>query len=198
LGFLLPLIGFIVFRPPLYGNFRQLLFLVPAMFIFGAFVVEALFAKIRQYWLRLSMIVLLVLPGLISLMNLHPYQYIYYNSLVGGVEGAFRRFELDYWYTSYSELTSWVNENAEEGATVVARVAHILILHQIRPDLSVKKIGSSKFDINEDYDYAILTTRWNSDRYYPDAETISVVELDGVILGVVKDIKGEKFEELIP
>jgi hypothetical protein len=34
---------------------------------------------------------------------LHPNQYIYYNAFVGGVEGAQRKFKMDYWANSYAE-----------------------------------------------------------------------------------------------
>ena len=32
-----------------------------------------------------------------TLMQLHPYEYLFYNSLVGGLEGASRRYATDYW-----------------------------------------------------------------------------------------------------
>ena len=31
------------------------------------------------------------------LVRLHPYEYLFYNSLVGGLEGASRRYVTDYW-----------------------------------------------------------------------------------------------------
>ena len=31
------------------------------------------------------------------LVRLHPYEYLFYNSLVGGLEGASRRYVMDYW-----------------------------------------------------------------------------------------------------
>ena len=190
LGFLLPIIYLIVSRSPLYDNFRQILFLLPASFIFGAFSLEVIFKKIKKQWLRLSLIILIIIPGLISLVRLHPYQYIYYNSFVGGVEGAFRRFELDYWFTSSNELTAWVNENADSGAKIVVNDAPYFIDQQLRSDLSVRKIQMAEINVKRDYDYAILTTRWNADEYYPDAEIITIVEREGGILGVLKDIKG--------
>ena len=30
-------------------------------------------------------------------MRLHPYEYLFFNSMVGGLEGASRRYETDYW-----------------------------------------------------------------------------------------------------
>ena len=32
-----------------------------------------------------------------TLVRLHPYEYLFYNSLVGGLEGASRRYVTDYW-----------------------------------------------------------------------------------------------------
>ena len=49
-------------------------------------------------------------------VHLHPYQYIYYNSFVGGVHGAFHNYELDYWGTSYYEAAEYVNQVASPGA----------------------------------------------------------------------------------
>jgi hypothetical protein len=194
LGFFVPILGLIILHSPLYDNFRQLLFLIPPIFFMGAFMLEFVINKIKKYWLRCAFIILFITPALISIVRLHPYQYIYYNSFIGGVKGAFRSFEMDYWYTSLSELSSWVNENAKENATVIVKVAPPIVAYQLRSDLSVKKIGRPPFDENADYDYAILTTRWNTDRYYPNAEIISIVERDGAVLGVLKDIKGEKSE----
>jgi hypothetical protein len=40
---------------------------------------------------------------IVTLVRLHPYEYVYYNHLVGGIRGAAGRYELDYWATSYRE-----------------------------------------------------------------------------------------------
>ena len=37
------------------------------------------------------------------MIKLFPYQYIYYNQLTGGVNGAENKFEMDYWAVSYKE-----------------------------------------------------------------------------------------------
>ena len=67
------------------------------------------------------------LPGIIDGLRLHPYEYIYYNRLVGGVQGAFRRFELDYWGTSYREAAAYLDAAAPANATVwVEGPTHLL------------------------------------------------------------------------
>ena len=39
----------------------------------------------------------------VTLVRLHPYEYLFYNPLVGGLEGASRRYDLDYWFASMPE-----------------------------------------------------------------------------------------------
>ena len=45
---------------------------------------------------------LLVAEGA-TLVRLHPYENLSYNALVGGLEGAFRRYDMDYWFNSMPE-----------------------------------------------------------------------------------------------
>jgi hypothetical protein len=57
----------------------------------------------------------------------HPYQYIYFNSLAGGLQGARDRLNLpeatDYWAVSYRQGINWLNQNADPGAFVSAPIA---------------------------------------------------------------------------
>jgi hypothetical protein len=195
LGFLLPVIGLIAFRSPLYDNFRQLLFLLPAMFLIGAFVLQAISKRIRPNWLRLALILVFALPGLNAIHHLHPYQYIYYNAFVGGVADADCCFETDYWRTSIRELTLKVNEIAEPGERIIFKGASVMIIDQyFRPDLIAEKYQNATFDLNGEYDYALLHPRYEEDEdYYPDAEVVETVERDGVILGVVKKVSGQNW-----
>jgi hypothetical protein len=55
--------------------------------------------------------------------RLHPYEYIYYNRLVGGVTQAYRDYETDYWGTAFSEAGKWLAsyleaQGIEPGETV--------------------------------------------------------------------------------
>lgn len=57
----------------------------------------------------------------------HPYQYTYYNSMVGGLYGAHFRANFpeatDYWAISYRHGIAWLNANAEANAEVVVPIA---------------------------------------------------------------------------
>ena len=91
--------GFIVARTPLYDNFRQIFFILPPVFLMAGIVFERISSRFGRQRSSCSA----SLPGIIAGLQLHPYEYIYYNRFIGGEAGAFRRFELDYWGTSYRE-----------------------------------------------------------------------------------------------
>jgi hypothetical protein len=78
-----------------------------------------------------------LVPGILSDIALHPYEYIYFNSLAGGVRGADGRFGLDTWCTSLREGVDRVNAVAHSGATVFAGSDSSLITPFLRADLSL-------------------------------------------------------------
>jgi neutral trehalase len=135
--------------------------------------------------LQAAIIGVLVLPGVIEGAHLHPYEYVYYNRFVGGVNGAFRKYELDYWGTSYREATAYLNQVAPANGTVwVEGPAHLVQLYA-RPDL---KIYSTDEAVRAPgYDYVVATTRYNLDlASYPQAPVVHVIERDGSPLTVIK------------
>ncbi len=66
-----------------------------------------------------------------ALISTNPHQYIYYNSLVGGISGAREKFGAnevtDYWAISYRKGMNWINEYGENQAKVVVPIAGWLV-----------------------------------------------------------------------
>ena len=176
--FVVPLIGFILSRTPLYDNFRQIFFVLPPIFLIAGVVFE----KIK--W-RVWLIGLTLLPGLIGIVRLHPYEYTYYNVFGGGQAGAFRRFELDYWGTAYREAADWLNESAALDANVwVDGPAHLLDRY-LRDDLNM--YSTYEIERADIYDYVVATTRYNMDlTSYPEANIVYRIERNGAVLAVIK------------
>jgi hypothetical protein len=111
--------AYVVYRQPsIYNNFRQLLFILPPAFVLAGLAVEWIFRHVRSPIARIGLAGLILLPGILGIVRLHPYEYIYYNSTVGGVRGAAGRFELDYWCTSYREAMEQVNREAPANARI--------------------------------------------------------------------------------
>lgn len=189
LGFAFPLLGLILLNSPLYNNFRQALFLVPAMFVLAAPALELVFSKLAPSWARVSLIVAIALPGVISTVKLFPYEYVYYNSLVGGPAGALERYELDYWRISLREMALELNEIARPGALVVVTRSAGLLARYSRPDLVVDKPINSILDLDHGYDYIVQVTRGKIAPMYPEISNLVVIERDGTVLATAKDVK---------
>jgi hypothetical protein len=93
LWFLAPAAAVLIGAVPIYNNFRHLLFALPPMFLLTGFGAAVVAARIRPAGWRAALAALPWRSGLVGILRLHPYEYIYYNELVGGVRGAYGRFD---------------------------------------------------------------------------------------------------------
>jgi hypothetical protein len=179
--FVLPLGFFVMSRAALYDNFRQVLFILPPVFIVAGVVLD----RIRPAPFQIVVLGLILLPGIVAAAQLHPYEYIYYNQFAGGESGAFRRFEMDYWGTSYREAAQYLDETASANANVWAEgPAHLLQVY-IRPDIKV--FSTYEVERADHYDYVVALTRYNLDETsYPGAPIVHVIERGGALLTVIK------------
>jgi len=186
LWFILPLAALIISRSPLYDNFRQIIFILPPVFFVCGLGVDWLFRRLRQPIVQGLIVAALVLPGIIAGVQLHPYEYIYYNSFIGGVRGAKERFELEYWATSYRAAMDYVNNIAPaNGKIFVAGPSYIAAIYS-RRDLRIYMDNQIN---DQTFDYAIMTTRYDIDKAdFPDALVVYIIEREGVPLTVVKKI----------
>lgn len=99
--------------PAMYDGIRHFLFILPPLFILCGIGIHWLHDKMRARLDLLKihwgvLLFLLVLPGLLGIIRLHPYQYTYYNILAGQ---TYRVYENDYWLTCYKEAVEWVRKN---------------------------------------------------------------------------------------
>ena len=131
----LPLMLVWLAHPSIYDNFRQFFFITPPLFLFGAAAIEAAFDWLRRKWLQLLFALLILFPGFYHIATAHPYEYVYYNSYISGVNGAVDRFHLDYLGLSAAEAVDYLNHNAEPNATVLIIGPYYESSYFLRPDL---------------------------------------------------------------
>jgi hypothetical protein len=185
---ILPAGYLVVTRTPMYDNFRQLLFLLPPVFIVAGLGMEKLLVLLRRGWLKSVLLIICVLPGIIGGLSLHPYEYVYYNSIVGGTQGAYKRFEMDYWMTSFRAAAEYLNVDAEPDAKVVVWVGSHLVSEFVREDILVEPERGNTYSLVGGYQFAVLSSRWGQDEIYPTAEPVFSVYRDGALLVVVKKL----------
>jgi hypothetical protein len=183
LWFLLPAATIMLDVVPAYQNFRHILFALPAMFLVVGFGAWKLAGVARRPLLQAALAALALVPGIVGIIRLHPYEYIYYNELVGGVRGAAGRYDLDYFCTASRRAMDVVNEAADPGDWV-AFAPNLLAARMVaQPDLNLVKAESA----GSDPDFAVACHRdVRRTSFFPDMETIYEVTVEGAPLALVK------------
>lgn len=123
--FLFPLAYIIYKESALYNGWRHLLFVYPPLVVLAAAGWEQIFGSKLNKGIRIgAAVVLLALIGKTTfwMVKNHPYEYVYYNELVGGVKGAYGNYETDYWCQAPREAMKWLveNEDLDSMTTVVS------------------------------------------------------------------------------
>jgi hypothetical protein len=189
--FVLPVTALILGQVDLYNNFRQVFFILPPIFLIAGLGLDRLLTIIKRPVIRYAMLVLILLPALYANITLYPYQYIYYNQLVGGVGGAYRKFELDYWDLAFREAQLYVNQHASANANVFVDKSPYIMQAFARPDLVFNQFGGKNFT---KYDYIIVSTAQNADKRFEKFPTVFVVSRSGVPLAYVKEAPGNNLK----
>lgn len=103
---LLPLGYAMLARPTAYNVLRHFIFMLPPLLILAGLGLDRALLLIPPGW-RLaawSLVAIGLMLPLLRIAQLHPYAYVYFNDISGGVAAAAGRYELDYWGTSFREL----------------------------------------------------------------------------------------------
>jgi hypothetical protein len=187
LWFLILLAYVLLRRPAMYDGLRHFLFILPPIFIFSGFVFDFLVDHLPS-WLYAGLVMLVVLPGIVGIVQLHPYEYTYYNSWIGGTSRAFRRYETDYWLTCYQEAVDKLEQRLDQPATLyVHREAYIADYYG-RQDITVHELRGA-LDQVQPGDYVLVNTRTNEDRrVFKDAPSVLQIGRGDAIFCMVKQI----------
>jgi hypothetical protein len=121
---------------PAYG-IRHLIFLFPPLFVLAGLGIEVAMLRLRPTWAQALAFGAVILPGILGIVRLHPYESIYFNELAGGVSAADGKYELDRWCLSYREATEAVNRLAGPRAIVGVPTQTNQIEPFLRADLSL-------------------------------------------------------------
>ncbi|MEY4577440.1 MAG: hypothetical protein RL701_2143 [Pseudomonadota bacterium] len=123
----LPLTAALVLRPVVYDAQRHFLFLVPSLAaLAGLGVAACLGSRQLPIWSRAcaaGVFAALCALTCLDIAELHPYEYIYFNRLSGGLPHAFGQYETDYWGASYKEGLAWLLAQPPQTPGRATRVA---------------------------------------------------------------------------
>ena len=187
LWFLLPLAGAMLFRPNLYDNFRHFLYILPPLFLFAAIAFDRLLQLIQPRLIKRLLPVVCLAPGVIAMAWLFPYQYVYYNGLVGWTGQVGRQYEADYWGTSMCEAAHYLDSIAPDGATVAFTDPSLRTLFTDCAHKSFTLLVNRSDPPRIEPDFSVISSRYGDDlSYFRSMPIIKIIGRGETVFAVVK------------
>lgn len=102
---------YLVLKPVVYNGIRHFLYLlIPITLLAGLTMLDFVVHKKG----RIILVTSYLLFTLVRMLQLHPYEYVYFNELTFGLKGAQSQFQLDYWGASYKEAAEYIRSLTTE------------------------------------------------------------------------------------
>lgn len=152
----------------LYDANRHFLFVVPSFAVLaGSLLAWFLEMPVRPTvrYVVLGFAALSAISTIRAMVQLHPYESLYFNPSFGGLKAAFGRYETDYWGASQKEGLEWLAENYRIGAPKRSiRVANTSAPFQTSYYIEGRGDQMARFtpvDLSDAPNIVLSTTRWN-------------------------------------
>ena len=192
----LPLICDVIVRGPAFSGMRHFLFTVPPIAVLAGLGLDAALGQLNaRSRLAAACGLALIVLGLgfdaTTLYRLHPDEYLFFNPLVGGLAGASRRYDTDYWVNIMPEAIGDLEHflDRTEGSSDKTAPRHHYLVAVCGEHLPFEKEADARLAWTRDFrhaDFFIAPTNNNCDRAL-DGKVVANVERLGVVIGVVKD-----------
>ena len=198
LAVIVPLASEVAFHGPAFTGMRHFLFVLPPIATLAGVGFSRLLDALESgRQLALGAAVTLISACFLwegaLLVRLHPYENLSYNALVGGLEGAFRHYDMDYWFNSMPEaihrLEAYLRTNKPLNETQPLKIYSVAVCGERLTFDRTVTLPQLQWDFRpvwEDSEFFIATTHMNCDRDL-DGEIVGTVERFGVPIAYVKD-----------
>lgn len=194
---LFPPLYAIVKRSPLYDGLRHFLFFVPIFVVIAGVTATKLIryaarrsrvlswslgAVLLAHWLRMAVL----------MVSLHPHQYLWFNQFIGGLPGAYLKYDTDYYGNTYKEgfetLRAYLWEHERErylaGPYLVGACMPDFIAEEyLGPNFELDRTGGPKPEFWLGY------TRNDCYLKYSDAPELTRVERLDTMLVLIRDLR---------
>jgi hypothetical protein len=193
-----PLACEVAFRGPAFTGMRHFLFVLPPLAALAGIGFDEVLGIFEAQSRRFaSATIVLICAGFLwegaTLVRLHPYENLFYNSLVGGLPGAFRRYDMDYWFNSMPEairlLETYLREKMPLQPGEVSKIYSVAVCGERLPFDRNVTLPQLHWDFRHEWDeseFFIAPTQMNCDRDL-DGHIVATVERFGVPIAYVKD-----------
>jgi hypothetical protein len=195
-----PMICQVICHGPAFTGLRHFLFLIPLLAVLAGVGIDRALASLRTRGRAvpgagLAFVTACLLWNAVTLIRLHPYEYLVYNSLVGGLDGASRRYDLDYWFGSMPEainhLEAYLRRTELDNESWPTHVYSVAVCGERLPFEKAVTLPQLKWDFKQEWnqsDFFIAPTHLNCDGDV-DGRIIGTVERLGVVIAYIKDLR---------
>jgi hypothetical protein len=193
-----PLLCQVICDGPAFTGMRHFLFVIPALMTLAGIGLDAAVTALatRGRLLAsggLAVVTACLLADAVTLVRLHPYEYLSYNPLVGGLEGASRRYDLDYWFASMPEairqLEAYLRRTEPADPSRPAPVYSVAVCGERLAFDKTVTLPQLRFDFKPKWtqsEFFLAPTHMNCDGDL-DGKVIGTVRRLGVTIAYIKD-----------
>jgi hypothetical protein len=178
---------------PAFTGMRHFMFVLPPLAVLAGIGFDAVLDALSPCrWLATGAATALALAfawDVSVLVRLHPYEYMFYNPLVGGLQGAQRHYEMDYWVNMMPEAVRALEDYLGLAKETSQRVYTVGVCGE---KFSFDNYADKRLQASGGWlesDFFIAPTQMNCDRLV-DGRVIATITRSGVLIGVVKDRRG--------
>jgi Dolichyl-phosphate-mannose-protein mannosyltransferase len=194
-----PLACQVIGHGPSFTGMRHFLFVVPPLAVLAGLGIERFISICEAAGpvpglAALALVAAAIASDTVVLARLHPYEYLFYNSLVGGLEGASRRYDTDYWVNimpaAVKDLEAYVTREDGQADPLKPRRYTVAVCGE-RVAFE-KEDEDPRLQFTADWshaDFFIAPTHMNCDQVLR-GKVLEVIERVGVPIGVIKDLRG--------
>jgi hypothetical protein len=182
-----PLAFVLITKPALYNGVRHFTFVLPPLAVLAGIGIDQawkVFETSKPKLIALGVVCfVLALSTLVELIQLHPYEYIFYNHLAGSNATAEAEWESDYWSSSLREAAK-----ALQSLPLPTREAPYLVA-VCAESVQGSAYLDHRFQVTKDWvaaDFFMSSTNMHCDQVL-QGEVIAEVRRLGTLLAVVKD-----------
>lgn len=178
----------------MYGSWRHFLFVFPFIAICSAVGWDCLMRSnpsLNQSYWSIGMIGILLLHPLQYIVRHHPFEYLYYNEVMGGTGGAYAKYEWDYSLNSLKQGSSWLKDyirqhHAKGTRLVIASNGAMETAEYFKGfDDSVTTVYTRYYERGAiDWDYAIFPNTYIhpyqlKNNIFPKRDSLHTLKIDG-------------------
>jgi hypothetical protein len=193
-----PLACQVIWHGPAFTGMRHFLFVVPALAALAGIGLDAAVTALGRRGRLvaaggIALVAASCFADAVTLVRLHPYEQLFYNPVVGGLEGASRRYDLDYWFGSMPEalnqLETYLRRTEPADPSRPALVYSVAVCGERVPFEKTVTLPQLRWDFMPEWnqsEFFIAPTHMNCDGDL-DGKVIGTVERLGVTIAYIKD-----------